>query len=602
MALTDEQQPIVDAPPSARLLVTAGPGTGKTHTLIARLGSLVEVHGLAAGAEILVLTFSRAAVREIRNRVASTDNGARYVRARTFDSFATRLLDRISPNGPWSKEGYDGRIRFAADAIRILPMAGEILADYAHVLVDEIQDLVGERAELVKTILEKVPGGFTLLGDPAQGIYNFQLEDPEARRIGSAAIFQWLRKRFKSDLKEYTLTINHRAQTSAAKTALWAGFELNKPNPPYESIKERLETNIAGLPTTCDISEPVTLQAAFRPRTPRTAVLCYDNGQALMVSRELHEAGIAHILQREAVDRVIPAWLAVSLLDLTHKQLAKTAFQERAQNAGLARADAESHWRLLKRIDSNNPNSLDVGILAERMRAGDIPDDLCEQPTANLVVSTIHRAKGLEFDRVLIIPSRRETEDAAETARVVYVAMTRPKRDLGFMRTPDFKGVFLHKNTDRWHRAFGWKVNAIEVRGDDVDREFPAGAFQLAGYNAAIIQKYIIEQVKPSDPVTLKRLPIVEADGQSRVFYAVEHKSRTVGVTSESFSSVLFRILKRNSGWKVTWPTSIDQLRVEVVDTVAGTEAASKRAGLGCSGFWLRVRVSGLGFTNFATG
>ena len=38
---------------------------------------------------------------------------------------------------------------------------------------------------------------------------------------------------------------------------------------------------------------------------------------------------------------------------------------------------------------------------------------------------------------------------------------------------------------------------------------------------------------------------------------------------------------------------------VEAIDTVAGTEAASKRTGLGCSGMWLRVRVSGLGFLRF---
>ena len=599
MSLTDEQLPIVQAPPTARLLVTAGPGTGKTHALVARLGELIQNHDLAAGSETLVLTFSRAAVREIRNRISSAEGGARYVRARTFDSFATRLLAQLSPNGPWTNEDYDVRIRLAADAIRTIPEARTIISDYKHILVDEVQDLVGDRAELVKAILEQGLSGFTLLGDPAQGIYNFQLDDPQARRIGSAALYKWLRQKFRADLKEYPLTINHRAKTAAAKKALWAGPELNKDEPLYEEISEKLETTISGLTPVCDLSDPATLRAAFRQGCPRTAILCYDNGQALMISRHLHEAGVSHLLQREAVDRVIPKWLALTLMDLEHSQLGKTAFLQRSHKIGLCEEAAEVNWRALKRIDGKNPLSLDVGFLSERMRIGDIADDLCEQSDSNIVVSTIHRAKGLEFDRVIVIPTRRETRDAAEAARVNYVALTRPKRELRFMQTSDFPGLFQHKITQRWHQCSGRKVTDVEVKGDDVHKEDPAGAFHADGRNPKQIQEYISTHVKFADPVTLKRVTHIQADGEDRVFYAIEHEGNLVGITSEFFGGMLFRILKRNSGWQVRWPTEIEGLRVEAIDSIAGPEAASKRAGLGCSGIWLRVRVCGLGSLRF---
>jgi hypothetical protein len=599
MDLTDEQRVIVQAAPSARLLVTAGPGTGKTYVLVARLSELIELHGIAAGSEILVLTFSRAAVREIRNRISAAEGGAMYVRARTFDSFATRLLAQLSPNGPWSGEDYEGRIRLAAGAIRTMPEAQSLLSDYAHIFVDEIQDLVGERAELVKAVLEKSSAGFTLLGDPAQGIYNFQLEDAEARRIGSAALYDWLRHKFRPVLKEYPLTINHRAKTATAKIALWAGPELNEPQPQYEQINERLQTTISGLRTACDLSDPTTIQAAFRAGSLRTAILCYDNGQALMVSRHLHDAGISHALQREAVDRIVPSWLARTLSGLDIRQLGKTAFLQRACEAGFDEVASTAYWQTLKRIDGRNPSSVDIGFLSERIRTGDVPDDLSEQTNSNAVVSTIHRAKGLEFDRVMIIPSRRETEDSAEVARVTYVALTRPKRELCFMQTPDFRGLFQHKTTERWHRCFGWRVNDLEVRGDDSDKENPAGAFQLSGYNPKQIQEYISKKVKPADPVTLKRVSKIEADGEERVFYAIHHQDEVVGITSEYFGATLFRILKRNSSWQVRWPAEIEKLRVDAIDSVAGTEAASKRAGLGSSGIWLRVRVYGLGFLRF---
>jgi hypothetical protein len=599
MNLTEEQKPIVAAPPSAKLLVTAGPGTGKTYVLTARLGELIQTHGLAAGSQFLVLTFSRAAVREIRNRIGAAEGGAKYVRARTFDSFATRLLAQLSPNGPWSTEDYDGRIRLAADAIRTLAEAQTLFADYAHILVDEVQDLVGERAELVKAILEKSSAGFTLLGDPAQGIYNFQLKDPEARRIGSAALYKWLRHKFHSVLREHSLTINHRAKTAAAKKALWAGPELNRLEPPYEQVKEKLETTISGLKTACDLSDLRTLQATFRSGSPKTAILCYDNGQALMVSRALHEAGIPHILQREAVDRIIPPWLALILSGMQVQQLGKTVFLQLACKAGFGEETSTIYWQTLKRIDGRNLSSVDISFLSERIRNGDVPDDLCEQSNSNVVVSTIHRAKGLEFDRVMMIPARRESEDAAEAARVNYVALTRPRRELCFMQTPDFKGLFQHRITDRWHRCFGWKVNDLEVRGDDTHKEDPAGAFQVKGYNPKQIQEYISGNVKPADPVTLNRLATIEADGEELVFYTIHHQDELVGITSEFFGATLYRILKRNSGWQVRWPKAIEQLRVEAIDSVAGTGAASERAALGSCGLWLRVRVRGLGFLKF---
>ena len=65
------------------------------------------------------------------------------------------------------------------------------MARYKHVVVDELQDLVGDRADLVRAVLELTGCGFTMLGDPAQGIYNFQLEGVD-RRIGSAEFYQWV--------------------------------------------------------------------------------------------------------------------------------------------------------------------------------------------------------------------------------------------------------------------------------------------------------------------------------------------------------------------------------------------------------------------------
>ncbi|KPI20020.1 Helicase superfamily 1 UvrD-related protein, partial [Actinobacteria bacterium OV450] len=83
------QQAVVDHT-GGPLLVLAGPGTGKTTTLVeaaaARVGAGVDP------ARILILTFSRKAAVELRDRAALRLGGARAPQATTFHSFCYGLV------------------------------------------------------------------------------------------------------------------------------------------------------------------------------------------------------------------------------------------------------------------------------------------------------------------------------------------------------------------------------------------------------------------------------------------------------------------------------------------------------------------------------
>lgn len=75
----------------APLLVEAGPGTGKTRTLVARIEHLLKLG--VAPSSILALTFSNKAAREIRERVAATmPEAAVEIWAGTFHAFGLELL------------------------------------------------------------------------------------------------------------------------------------------------------------------------------------------------------------------------------------------------------------------------------------------------------------------------------------------------------------------------------------------------------------------------------------------------------------------------------------------------------------------------------
>ena len=74
----------------------AGPGTGKTLALTRRVLFLIEVHGIAPS-EILVLTFTRAAAAELRERISDVlNNHEELPQISTLHAFALRQLVRNS--------------------------------------------------------------------------------------------------------------------------------------------------------------------------------------------------------------------------------------------------------------------------------------------------------------------------------------------------------------------------------------------------------------------------------------------------------------------------------------------------------------------------
>lgn len=76
-------------------LIVAGPGTGKTEFLISRVAHLIG-SGLARRDEVVVLTFSRRAAADIRNRIEAAIGGSTVpIEATTFHSLALRTLEAV---------------------------------------------------------------------------------------------------------------------------------------------------------------------------------------------------------------------------------------------------------------------------------------------------------------------------------------------------------------------------------------------------------------------------------------------------------------------------------------------------------------------------
>lgn len=582
--LTPEQSAVANVDPDVRQLVIAGPGTGKTHTLVGRLVYLVEECGLAPGQEILVLSFTRNAVKEIRTRVRAGGGDTAYINARTFDSFATRMLATVEPDGTWRTRGYEGRISAFIDLLR--DPSDELmvyLGDFRHILVDETQDLVAERAEMVKALLTAVNCGFTLFGDPAQAIYDYQ-----DRNGHSAQVFtNWPQTSF-PELVVRRLTENHRIKGDGAGVALWAGPVLASREGGPE-FHERVRETFRRL-------HPLPDASVLRGAAPdiSIAVLCRTNGQALLISEELHNNGVDHVLQGDATAAPVEPWLARALCGLDTPVITRGDLQDLLSKCEVeSTVDIDEAWRTLRSLGRSG-RTVDLSMVVARLASRWVPDELVQKPTAGVVVSSIHRAKGQEFGQVIVVADpdghdQEEPEVMAEESRILYVAMTRASMALFRLEPPSMWGLFQSNGADRWvmrGRKY-WSRVGIQLMGGDVDWTTPAAGETL---DARATQDYLWAKVRSSDEVVLRVHPgTVSLD---RPTYQILHDGHCIGRTSESFGRALGSEL---IGPVESWPSRITGVRVSTVESVVGTTAEAEHTGLGGPGFWLAVRLEGLG-------
>lgn len=611
--LTDEQQAVVEQPWDARVLVTAGAGAGKTHTLVRRLDALCgheDAEQALEASEILVLTFSRAAARELRGRISRHGERAQRVRARTFDAWAYEVLLQAHPDGEWGTVGFDERIAGATRAIENGALEIGDAVPPAHVVIDEVQDLLGGRRELVETLLDRYQDtcGFTVVGDAAQSVYGFQIEDLSERADETGRFFDWLRCSYPDDLVELRLTQNFRAATAEARVALALGPRLQRLSDPdeagalYDELRALLLEPANGMG---NLDDEFTLDG-LRDLSDTCAVLTRDNQQALVISDLLHTHGIDHQLRRPLEERPVPSWVAELLRRTEANALSEDRFRTLLADIPLPyEPDITALWAVLRRaMRGAGRGVLDLDRLRRAVAQGGFPDDAADPETAHVVVSTVHRAKGLEFDRVIVLTPptlaelhkrHRDALDLPAEARALYVAMTRARQDLYHAATPELP-IFRRVGGRHHGRRYlgSWRSYdryGIVAEPGDVNRDIPPGRET----DAVATQAYLLEQVRPGHEVLMRKLHNLPSGESESPPYTLVHEGREIGEASQRFRQELFRVQKVNRTWDPWWPDEIHGLRIDTLETVTGSTAAGANAGLGERGVWIAPRITGIG-------
>ena len=416
--LDADQERVASAPRDARQIVIAGPGAGKSEVVGARCRRLLEDDVYPE--EILVISFSNAAVGVVRSRTSDVVDEGRGIDSATIDSLAARIRRELEESEPVFRS-YEDSI---AKATRLLEKAGKpAFPEILHVVVDEVQDVVGSRARFGLTLLDKgfeEGVGFTLLGDPMQSLYDFQLEDEGG---GSSEQFlEDVRRRFA--VAQTFLRGEYRTRTDEARAVASVRAGLTSLSDGVRRL--RLDDLAADLPPLGNVDED--LADDVRAWSGATALLTDTNARAGLVASQLAAYGVPVELAASATEPSLAPWIGQMLGRWVAPTLDRDTFVDLAQATGLP--DAPDAWKSLVRV-ANSRRALDLGELANGLRARRYPLALLRSPTSAVVASTVHRAKGLEFDNVVLVdPHDWRADDDGASARRMFVAMSRARSRL----------------------------------------------------------------------------------------------------------------------------------------------------------------------------
>jgi uncharacterized protein (TIGR00375 family) len=136
--LNDHQRRAVEHP-DGRLLIVAGPGTGKTRTLTMRIAHLIINKGVSAE-NILAVTFTRKAAGEMQQRLRTVLGDARKLPlVATFHSLCFKILNELKSEGnPLSIIDEDERKVLIAEAIKQTRDHGIAVSQKPQKLLDRI--------------------------------------------------------------------------------------------------------------------------------------------------------------------------------------------------------------------------------------------------------------------------------------------------------------------------------------------------------------------------------------------------------------------------------------------------------------------------------
>ena len=438
--LSKRQLDIISDKVSRCIVVAAGPGSGKTRVLVHKLASLLLLEDVKHE-QLLMLTFSRAAATEFKQRLMELiGNAAHFVEIKTFHSYCFDLLGRIG-----NLEDSKNVVSKAAEMI----CQGEVEPNKIGktvLVIDEAQDMGAEEHALVKALIANYEEMRVIaVGDDDQNIYEFRGSDSGymyrlAQESGSTFV---------------EMTENYRSARQPVDFA--NGFLKNihkriKSTPIISMRKEKGWVEVIRYQSEY-MYQPLVENLLQHRDKGTSCVLTQTNEEAVILMALLRKHGINSKLI-QSMDG-LRFWNMAEMryfLRYINKRiktpLITEELWEEAKHNTFSTYDRSLSLMYVKRcvelFEQTNKTKY-FSDFKEFVFESSV-EDFCDTSRADVVVSTIHKAKGREFDDVYMLISDNYVKDA-HLMRRYYVGITRAKNRLFIHTNGD---CFNHLSVDRY--------------------------------------------------------------------------------------------------------------------------------------------------------
>lgn len=492
-----EQLEVILEEPSSWQFVTAGPGAGKSAVACQRIAYLID-EGIPP-TRMLLVSFTRTAVAELRDRIvvyAVAGDRARSVRISTIDSHAWSLragsVDE-SVSKALGEGSYDLNIERTVELFREgQPDLCDFMSRLEHLVIDEAQDVMGVRADLVIELLHSLSDqcGVTILADPAQAVYGFTT-DGKDQRAGEASLLSRLAAESPRELVSRKLTKIHRVENGTLSDLFVSTRrEIEQAKTPaghVERVQDAIRSNsgkdvgVAGYSNMAD----------FLAEAGETSMLVLFRRRAdvLLASSYCSGAGVQHRLRMSDLPVVVRPWIGWLLGEYSETFVTRETFGELWKARGAIASEPfqgeneEQCWNVIHRLAAGRrPGTVDLVRLRRIVSRPRPPVEICypDVGTAGPILGTIHASKGREADTVVLVmpPSPnasgancggRESAMIFEEGRVYYVGATRARKMLISAGSRSAHVEYL--DSGRVYRKLGERRAQVEIgRAEDVDR------------------------------------------------------------------------------------------------------------------------------------
>lgn len=441
--LSPTQLKIINDNETKHILVAAGPGSGKTRVLVHKLASLLLMEDVKHE-QLLMITFSRAAATEFKKRLLKLiGNVANYIEIKTFHSYCFDLLGRVG-----SLEKSDEILKKTIEKIKNNEVEASRITKTVLV-IDEAQDMDKDEFELINALIEQNEEMRVIaVGDDDQNIYEF-------RGASSKYLEQFIRK---NNTVKHELVENYRSKSNLVDFSNQFVKRIDrrlKQTPIIAKQNDNGQIKIVHYQSG-NLINPLVQDILGTGLSGTTCILTKTNEEALQITGLL--------LKNDIQAKLIQSNDGFSLYNLyevryflSHLSLTDDVFiisDEIWLNAKRETVNKFRHstkldilGNIIKEFEAVNPKKRYKSDLEVFIRESKL-EDFYNENGETIFVSTIHKAKGREFDNVfLILENFNPVTD--ETKRILYVAMTRAKINLTIHLNSNFLDNLTADNLER---------------------------------------------------------------------------------------------------------------------------------------------------------